>query len=196
MSDFLHDSRLQIRVPLPCRHSRMLLRSSYHSRLHLHVTPPCLVSPKPIENLICRRISRQSGRKRELSLRLQVVQSWRAVTVATLSGTLFATRWPVSRRRHKSQSIALSRVKDHSSNRLEISATSWSSRRYRLLFARMPSWHRQLQRTRFAYSTHCCRFPSFERCAVKQFGIRHTVARALDVLAAKPLPCNITAPVH
>ena len=38
-----------------------------------------------------------------------------------------------------------------------------------------------------AYSTHVCRFPSFEMCAVKQFKIRRTVARALDVPAAKPL---------
>ena len=38
-----------------------------------------------------------------------------------------------------------------------------------------------------AYSTHCFRFPSFEMCAVKQFGVRRTVARALDVPAAKPL---------
>ena len=38
-----------------------------------------------------------------------------------------------------------------------------------------------------AYSTHCFRFPSFEMCAVKQFGDRRTVARALDVPAAKPL---------
>ena len=47
-----------------------------------------------------------------------------------------------------------------------------------------------------AYSTHYCRFPSFERCAVKRFGTHLTVARALDILAANPLPCNITAPVH
>ena len=47
-----------------------------------------------------------------------------------------------------------------------------------------------------AHSTHCCRFPSFERCAVKQFRIRRTVARALDVLVSKPLLCNITAFVN
>ena len=38
-----------------------------------------------------------------------------------------------------------------------------------------------------AYSTHCFRFPSFEMCAVKLFGVRRTVARAFDVPAAKPL---------
>ena len=38
-----------------------------------------------------------------------------------------------------------------------------------------------------AYSTHCLSFPSFEMCAVKHFGIRHTLARVLDVPAAKPL---------
>ena len=47
-----------------------------------------------------------------------------------------------------------------------------------------------------AYSTHYFRFPSFNRCAVKRFGTHRTVARTLDVLATKPLPCNITAPVH
>ena len=38
-----------------------------------------------------------------------------------------------------------------------------------------------------AYSTHWFRFQSFEMSAVKQFGVRRTVARALDVPAAKPL---------
>ena len=47
-----------------------------------------------------------------------------------------------------------------------------------------------------AYSTHYYRFPSFERCAVKRFRTHRTVARALDLVAAKPQPCNITAPVH
>ena len=47
-----------------------------------------------------------------------------------------------------------------------------------------------------AYSTQCCRFPSLERCAVKQFGVRRTVARALDVLVAKPLSCTTAEPVH
>ena len=46
------------------------------------------------------------------------------------------------------------------------------------------------------YSTHRCRFPSFERRAVNQFGIRRTVARALDVLDGKPLSCTTDAPVH
>ena len=49
---------------------------------------------------------------------------------------------------------------------------------------------------KIAYSTHCCRYPSFERCAVKQFLIRFTVARALGVPTAKSLPCNVTASVH
>ena len=38
---------------------------------------------------------------------------------------------------------------------------------------------------KIAYSTHC--FPSFEMCAVKQFGVRRTGARALDLPGAKPL---------
>ena len=38
-----------------------------------------------------------------------------------------------------------------------------------------------------AYSTHCFHFPSLEMCAVQQFGVCRTVARALDVPAAKPL---------
>ena len=38
-----------------------------------------------------------------------------------------------------------------------------------------------------AYSTHYCRFPSFESRTVKQLGTRRTVARALDAPAAKPL---------
>ena len=38
-----------------------------------------------------------------------------------------------------------------------------------------------------AYSTHCFRFPSFEMCAVKQFGVRRTVARAIDVPDAQTL---------
>ena len=48
-----------------------------------------------------------------------------------------------------------------------------------------------------AYSTHCFRFPSFEMCAVKQFGVRRTVARALDVPAATPLSVHVfcTKPV-
>ena len=37
------------------------------------------------------------------------------------------------------------------------------------------------------YSTHCFRFSNFEMCAVKQFGVRRTVARALDKPAAEPL---------
>ena len=47
-----------------------------------------------------------------------------------------------------------------------------------------------------AYSTNCFSFPSFERCTVNQFGVRRTVARALDVTAAKPVSCDTAAPVH
>ena len=47
-----------------------------------------------------------------------------------------------------------------------------------------------------AYRTHYCPLPIFERCAFKRFGTPRTVARALDVFAAKPLPCNLTALVH
>ena len=49
---------------------------------------------------------------------------------------------------------------------------------------------------KIAYSTRCFRFQSFESCAVKEFGVRRTVARALDVIAAKPLSCETAAPVH
>ena len=38
-----------------------------------------------------------------------------------------------------------------------------------------------------SYSTLCFRLPSFEMCAVKQFGVLRTVARALDAPAAKQL---------
>ena len=47
-----------------------------------------------------------------------------------------------------------------------------------------------------AYSTNYCRFTSFKRCAIKRFETYFTVARALDIVVAKPLPCDITAPVH
>ena len=38
-----------------------------------------------------------------------------------------------------------------------------------------------------AYSRHCFRYPSFEMCGVKQFGVRRTDARALDEPTAKSL---------
>ena len=37
------------------------------------------------------------------------------------------------------------------------------------------------------YITHSFRFPSFEMCAVKTFGVRRTGSRALDFPAATPL---------
>ena len=116
MSDFLRDSRLQTRVSLPCR---------CHSRSHLLLTPPSLAFLELIKypSYLC--ISRKSGRKLEFSVRLQVVQSLQAVMVAIASRTVAATRRTVSRRSLEPQTVASSRVEDHSCNRLEINVTSY-----------------------------------------------------------------------
>ena len=45
----------------------------------------------------------------------------------------------------------------------------------------------QTAENEIAYSTHCFRFPSFQMCAEKQFGVCRIVAHALDVPASKPL---------
>ena len=42
-------------------------------------------------------------------------------------------------------------------------------------------------KNKIAYSTHCFYLPNIEICTVKQFGVHRTVARALDVPAAKLL---------
>ena len=49
---------------------------------------------------------------------------------------------------------------------------------------------------KIGYSTHCFPFPRFEKCAIKQFGVRGTFARALDVLATKPLSYDTAALVQ
>ena len=54
----------------------------------------------------------------------------------------------------------------------------------------------QTAENEIAYSAHCFRFSSFTRCTIKQFGVRRTVARALDVTAAKPVSCDTVARVH
>ena len=54
----------------------------------------------------------------------------------------------------------------------------------------------QSAENKIAYSTHFCRFPSFERYAFKQVGTRRTVERAVVLPAPKLLSRNVTAIVH
>ena len=115
--------------------------------------------------------------------------------MAIVLRSVAATVRKVSRRRLESQTAVSSRVMHQSCNRLEIHATllvkKISARNSSSTLVAPPTAENEI-----AYSTQWCCFPCFERCAVKQFGVRLTVARARDVLAAKPLSCTTAAPVH
>ena len=67
MSDSLHVSRLQSRVPPPCRHSRVSLPCRCHSRSHLLLTPPSRGFLESIEYLSFSFASRASPEDRSSS---------------------------------------------------------------------------------------------------------------------------------
>ena len=155
--------------------------------------PPSLVFSEPIENPSCLRISRQSGRKREFSFRLRVVTSSYGGYLVANNIRNLPNSEPTPPRAATGCIVACRGPQLQSSrdSRDELIVQKISARDISNTLVAPPTADNEM-----AYSTHCCRFPSFQTCAVKQLGIRRTVVRALDVPTAKLLPCNITAPVN
>ena len=191
-----HVSRPLSRVPSPCRHSRMSLPCRCHSSSHLLLTPPSHAFLEPIDYQSFFSHLAPVWKK----ARVLVPITSNAIVTCSYGGYCVA----ISSRDSSNSEPKPARVENYCivacrEPQLQSCRNSRDEMLVKKIFARDSSSTLVALATadnEIVYSTQCCRFPSFEKCAVKQFKVRRTAARALDVLAAKPLSWTTPAPVH